>query len=73
MNTFKNIVLKREINNLIGKILTLEFGEIGGHSIEIATNEPTSFESYLYHGKTAKLDRDHDFKILEKMFKKGTN
>jgi hypothetical protein len=73
MNTFKNFVLKREINNIIESIDSLEFGEVGGCSIEIVTNTPLSFESYLYQGKTAESDRNHDFEILREMLKKTTN
>ncbi len=73
MNTFKNFVLKREVNNLISNIQSLECGEVGGFSIEIITDDPKSFESYIYQGKTAKLDRDHDFEVLKEMWKKSTN
>ena len=73
MYTFKNFVLKRDINNLMGNITELECGEVGGLSIEIITDDPKSFESYLYQGKSAESDRDHDLQILKTMLKKGTN
>lgn len=73
MYTFKNLALKREANNLINNIESLEIGDIGGLSIEIITDDPTSFESYIYQGKNAESDRDHDFEVLKKMLKKGTN
>ena len=72
MSTFKNVALKRSINNLIENVDSLEFGDIGGCSIEIVTNSPISFESYLYQGKNAESERNHDFILLKTMLKTFT-
>lgn len=73
MYNFKNAVLQREHKGLLSGAIKFEKGEIGGLSIEIETKDPTSYESYLYKGRTAESDRDHDFKILENLFRKPIN
>lgn len=74
MNNFKNYVLRREVNKILDNIKTLERGHIGGYSIEITNMDDTSYDSYLYQGKTAEQDREHDFEILNKLFlEKTTN
>lgn len=73
MDIFKNFVLRREVNKILDSIKTLECGHVGGYSIEITTDDSISFDSYLYQGKTAESDRNHDFEILREMLKKTTN
>ncbi len=73
MNGFKNVVLNRECKNLVSTAINVEKGNVGGYSIEIETDNPIAYDSYLYQGRTAESDRDQDFKILEEMFKKVTN
>ena len=68
MNNFKNIVLNREGEELINKAVNLEKGTIGGCSIEIETDNPIAHDSYLYKGRTAESDRNHDFNILQEMY-----
>lgn len=72
MYTFKNFVLQREHKELLNSAVSLEIGAVGGYSIEIVTDDPISYESFLYQGRTAESDRDHDFKILEELMKKTT-
>jgi len=67
MNNFKNVVLKREVNDLLIKSININKGEIGGCSIEIEIKEPLSYDSFLYQGKNAESDRNHDFQILEEL------
>jgi hypothetical protein len=73
MNSFKNVVLQRECKNILSTTINLERGEVGGFSIEVETNNPIAYESYLYQGRNAESDRDHDYTMLEEMLKKGTN
>lgn len=73
MDIFKNFVLRREVNKILDSIKTLECGHVGGYSIEITTDDSISFDSYLYQGKSAESDRNHDFEILREMLKKTTN
>jgi hypothetical protein len=73
MNVFKNVVLQREYKSLVGLSINLEIGKLGGFSIEVETNNPIAYESYLYQGRLAESDRDQDFKMLKEMFKKVTN
>ena len=73
MYNFKNVALKREYKGLLSEAIKIERGEIGGVSIEIETKDPTSYDSFLYQGRTAESDRDHDFKILENLFGKPIN
>lgn len=73
MNSFKNVVLQKEHKDVMVAAINLGKGDVGGCSIEIETDNPIAFESYLYKGKTAESDRNHDFEILKKMFKKPTN
>ena len=73
MDIFKNFVLRREVNKILNSIKTLECGHVGGYSIEITTDDSISFDSYLYQGKSAESDRNHDFEILREMLKKTTN
>jgi len=72
MYTFKNVVLQREHKELLDSMVDLDKGTLGGHSIEIVTDDPISYESFLYQGRTAESDRDHDFRILEELMKKTT-
>ena len=72
MYSFKNVVLQREHKKLLNNTMDLKKGTLGGHSIEIETRDPTSYESFLYLGRTAEMDRDHDFKIFEELMKKST-
>jgi hypothetical protein len=72
MNNFKNVVLQREHKELLNETVDLKKGTLGGHSIEIETRDPVSYDSFLYQGRTAESDRDHDFKIFEELFKKST-
>ena len=72
MYNFKNVVLQREHKELLNETVDLRKGTLGGHSIEIETRDPISYESFLYQGRTAETDRDHDFKILEDLMKKTT-
>lgn len=67
MYTFRNFVLQREHKELLNSAVSLEIGAVGGYSIEIETKDPISYESFLYLGRTAEVDRDHDFKILEEL------
>lgn len=69
MYTFRNLVLQREYKELISNAISLERGGVGGHSIEVETDDPKSFDSFVYNGGTAEKDREHDFLILEKLFK----
>lgn len=74
MYTFRNLVLQREYKELISNAINLERSGVGGYSIDIETQDPKSFDSFVYNGKTAMDDREHDFLILEKLFKeKPTN
>lgn len=73
MYNFKNAVLQRELKDLLSSAVNLERGGLGGYSIEIETKDPISHESFLYQGRTAEMDRDHDIKILEQLFKKPIN
>jgi hypothetical protein len=73
MYNFKNTVLQRELKMLLSSMVNVERGGLGGHSIEIETKDPISHESFLYQGRTAEMDRDHDLKILEELFKKPIN
>lgn len=73
MNGFKNVVLNRECKKLIEVAINVEKGDVGGCSIEIETDNPIAYDSYLYQGRTAESDRDKDFEILKEMFKKVTN
>lgn len=73
MYNFKNAVLQREHKMLLSSMLNVERGELGGYSIEIETSDPISYESFLYQGRTAEIDRDHDLKILEELLKKPIN
>ena len=73
MYNFKNTVLQREHKMLLSSMLNVERGELGGYSIEIETKDPTSYESFLYKGRTAEMDREHDIRILEELFKKPIN
>jgi hypothetical protein len=72
MYAFKNIVLQREHLKLIPNIIRLERGDVGGCSIEVEIDEPKSFDSYLYLGKSAMEDREHDLKLLMKLFNEKT-
>jgi hypothetical protein len=72
MNTFKNLALQREYKELISNAISLERGGVGGYSIEIETDGPKSFDSFVYNGGTAQRDMEHDFLILEKLFKEKT-
>jgi hypothetical protein len=72
MYTFKNLVLQREYKELLSNTISLERGGVGGYSIEIETLDPKSIDSFIYHGKTAEKDREHDFLILEKIFNEKT-
>jgi len=72
MYSFKNVVLDREHKVLISTAVNLERGNLGGYSIEIETNNPIAYESYLYKGRSAEDDREHDFKLLEDLLKKTT-
>lgn len=73
MYKFKNAVLEREHMGLLANLVNLERGKLGGHSIEIETKDPISYESFLYQGRTAETDRDHDLRILEELLKKPIN
>lgn len=73
MYNFKNAVLQREHKDLLATAVNVERGKLGGHSIEIETKDPISYESFLYQGRTAEMDRDHDLKILEELLKKPIN
>lgn len=73
MNSFKNVVLQKEHKDLIGTAVNFERGTLGGCSIEIETDNPIAYESYLYKGKTAMDDMEHDFKLLESLLKKPIN
>jgi hypothetical protein len=73
MNIFKNVVLQREYKSLVGLSINLEKGELGGFSIEVETNNPIAYESYLYQGRTAEADRESDYQMLKEMLKKPTN
>jgi hypothetical protein len=73
MYNFKNTVLQRELKMLLSSMVNVERGGLGGHSIEIETSDPISYESFLYQGRTAEMDRDHDLKILEELLKKPIN
>lgn len=73
MYNFKNAVLQREHKGLLSGAVNVEKGGLGGYSIEIETKDPISYESFLYQGRTAESDRDHDFKILENLFRKSTD
>jgi hypothetical protein len=72
MYNFKNVVLKRECGELLSSAVNVERGKLGGYSIEIETNDPISYESFLYQGRTAETDRDHDLRILEELMKETT-
>ncbi len=69
MVKFKNVALQREYQDLVFNLQKLERGSIGGCSIEIEINEPLSYDSFIYIGKTANEDREHDFLILETLLK----
>lgn len=73
MYNFKNTVLQREHKMLLSSMVNVERGELGGYSIEIETSDPISYESFLYQGRTAEMDRENDLKILEELLKKVTN
>ena len=73
MYNFKNTVLQREHKMLLSSMLNVERGELGGYSIEIETSDPISYESFLYQGRTAEMDRENDLKILEELLKKPIN
>jgi hypothetical protein len=73
MYKFKNIVLQRELKELFSSMVNVERGGLGGFSIEVETSDPVSYESFLYQGRTAEMDRDHDLKILEELLKKPIN
>lgn len=73
MYNFKNAVLQREHTGLLAAAVNVERGELGGYSIEIETKDPTSYESFLYKGRTAEMDRDHDIRILEELLKNPIN
>jgi hypothetical protein len=72
MYTFRNLVLQREYKELISNAINLERSGVGGYSIDIETQDPKSFDSFVYNGGTAEKDREHDFLILEKLFKEKT-
>ena len=72
MYNFKNVVLQRECKELLLNAINVERGVVGGCSIEVEIKEPLSYESFLYQGKNAEIDREHDFKILEELMKKTT-
>jgi hypothetical protein len=69
MHKFKNIVLQREYIAALQTADSISKGIVCGYSIEIETKEPKSFSSYTYNGKLAEDNREHDFLILEKLFK----
>lgn len=69
MVKFKNVALQREYQDLVLNLQKLERGFIGGCSIEIEIGEPLSYDSFIYKGKTAEEDREHDFLILETLLK----
>lgn len=69
MNSLKNVVLKREFEELLGSAINIDRGNVGGYSIEVEIKTPLSYDSFLYQGKTAEQDREHDFLIIEKLFK----
>ena len=73
MNSFKNVVLQRECKELLLNAINVERGVVGGCSIEVEIKEPLSYDSFLYQGKNAEIYREHDFKILEQLFKKPIN
>jgi hypothetical protein len=73
MYNFKNTVLQREHKMLLSSMVNVERGELGGYSIEIETSDPISYESFLYQGRTAEMDRENDLKILEELLKKPIN
>ena len=73
MNGFKNVVLQREYKGLINNCVNIELGDVGGLSIEVETSNPVSFESYLYNGKTAESDIEHDYQLFKNLVKKATN
>lgn len=73
MIKFKNLVLQREYKEMSENHTSICKGEVGGSSIEIETDDPKSFESYVYNGKTAEMDRDHDFNLLMNYVKETTN
>jgi len=72
MNNFRNVVLQREYVELLRNATNVERGKLGGYSIEIETNEPKSYDSFIYNGRTAEIDREHDFGILNKLFLEKT-
>lgn len=61
-NESLRIDLKRDLKNP-KNISELQKGTVGGNSIELQTNDPLSFHSYLY--KNNKVARDEDFNTLE--------
>jgi hypothetical protein len=73
MYNFKNVALHREHKDLLSCTVNVEKGTLGGYSIEIETKNPEAYETYLYKGKTAKEDRDSDFKNFQEMLNKSTN
>jgi hypothetical protein len=73
MIKFKNLVLQREYKEMVQNHTSIHKGEVGGNSIEIETDDPKSFESYIYNGKTSEVDRDHDFNLLMDYVKRGLN
>jgi hypothetical protein len=72
MNSFRNVVLQRECKELLLNAINVERGVVGGCSIEIEIKEPLSYDSFLYQGKNAEIDREHDFKILEQLLNERT-
>ena len=72
MDKFKNLVLQREYKEIADNYVSIHKGDVGGNSIEIETDDPKSYDSYVYNGKTAEVDRDHDYNLLLEFLKKTT-
>lgn len=72
MYDFRNSALRRDYRELLANAINLERGNVGTCSIEVETDDPKSFESYVYNGSDATKDREHDYLILEKLFKEKT-
>lgn len=64
---FKNIILNKDYRELLKEIVGVNRGVVGGFSLEVETENPQSFSSYLYLGKNGETDLAHDFELLNKM------
>jgi len=69
MNKFRNVVLLREYKDLLSIILNIEPGYLGGYSLDIEIKDSICNENFIYQGKNAEADRDHDFNLLVELLK----